>query len=270
MFGWLAGLNPMAAVGAVTTMGGSILDYYGQQDTNETNVAIADGTNAFNAEQAQIQRDWSSEQAKGLRDWQENLANTAYQRSRVDMEKAGLNPMLMASQGGAATPSGAMGSGQAASGVTTRVENAVGKLGQGLASLAPTALAMMKGQKELENLDAQNAGIKAAALASVAQANNANASAKATQASMPSVEARARSASYEADAAIAEGRARKRKGDIDTSAAGYDAVVQRVLQLIQGAGAASSIFKNLEQMKSSAQRNHEFLDKQGTKGMRVP
>jgi len=36
--------------------------------------------------------------------WQENMSNSAYQRAMMDMEKAGLNPMLAYQQGGASSP----------------------------------------------------------------------------------------------------------------------------------------------------------------------
>lgn len=52
--------------------------------------------NQFNAEQAQIQRDYETE-----------MSNTIWQRGVADMQSAGINPALAYSQGGASTPSGA-------------------------------------------------------------------------------------------------------------------------------------------------------------------
>lgn len=52
---------------------------------------------------------YNSAEALANRDWQEKMSSTAYQRAVEDMKKAGLNPILAFSNGGASTPGGSAG-----------------------------------------------------------------------------------------------------------------------------------------------------------------
>lgn len=131
--GAVAGGSTMGPVGAIGgAIIGGIASLFGQKSANDANLRIARETNKFNAKEAQLNRDF-----------QERLSGTAYQRSMEDMKKAGLNPMLAYSQGGASTPSGATASGQSA-----HMESVI-------APAIATALEIRRVKKELDGLQSQ-------------------------------------------------------------------------------------------------------------------
>lgn len=69
--------------------------------------AITQGV--YNHIENQTAMNYNSAEAAANRNWQEEMSNTAYQRAVEDMRKAGLNPILAFSNGGASTPGGAQG-----------------------------------------------------------------------------------------------------------------------------------------------------------------
>jgi len=101
---------------------GGALGFIGQMQTNQKNWDIAQSANAASAAQAQAQMDF-----------QERMRKTQYQTAVDDMKAAGLNPMLAYTQGGAGTPTGAMGSVS-----TATMKNA---LGAGVAAYNSSATA---------------------------------------------------------------------------------------------------------------------------------
>lgn len=144
----------------------------------------------------------SAEQAEINRQFQERMSNTAYQRAVKDMKKAGLNPMLAYSQGGASTPAG----GQA----TYYNENA--DLARGFQSVGTQAQAMAT----VGNLRAQTEKAQAEADLASAQAQ----------------EARARTPTYESNIMVAKATVEKLKAEVPKIQADTDLSSQQMFKVM--------------------------------------
>lgn len=116
--------------------------------------------------------DQRADESSANREFQREMSNTSYQRGMEDMRKAGLNPMLAFSQGGASVPTGSMASFEnpfaAASSAYAASEqaNAANVSSQASASQAATAskigdASVEKIKQEVSNLATDNDRLKA-------------------------------------------------------------------------------------------------------------
>lgn len=105
--------------------------------------AIPAAGSAWDVLSGEADRRFSRDEAQKNRDFQENMRDTAHQAEMRDLAAAGLNPMMAAQLGGAATPGGA-------------VAHPVDKAGAA-GNLLQKAMELAKFGASLRNLDSQTA-----------------------------------------------------------------------------------------------------------------
>lgn len=225
---------------AETVLAGSALlgNYLGQQSANDTNREIAN--NATQANQTNAREQMA---------FQQQMSNTAYQRSTADMRAAGLNPMLAGlNQSSASTPAGAAG--QAA---TTQIQNPFEKT-------ISTALELRRLKKEIEGNDAQMALNHAAAGAAKTQGMLNASSARAKEAETKKTELDAKMTKALLPAIEQESKVRQIKGEIDEKAAPLDAILQRVGQATGTISNGADAYRATKGYRPTLKKNEVIID----------
>lgn len=91
----------MADASAIGSIGGGLI-----KGVADDVIGVSDTINsAYNIEASKHADTLNYVRFLENRNYETNLANTAYQRAVADMKKAGINPALIGSVGGASTPS---------------------------------------------------------------------------------------------------------------------------------------------------------------------
>jgi len=207
-------VDPISAgIGFLGDMVGGIFGSSAQDRANESNERIARENREFTRE----------------------MSNTAHQREREDLAKAGYNPMLGAMKGGASTPSGSTATMQASnpmSGLSTGIHSALEA-----ASLA----------QDIDNKQATQA---------LTTAQTATEAARAVQTANSAKESELRSSVIKAELP-----AKIKHGKFDSDYAGMDAAISRAtnaaklgssaMDMLPGAGTVGKILNFLKPKKGA-------------------
>lgn len=95
--------------GAAANMAGSLFstaaNYSAQKQANKTNLAMNEANNLLQQQLQDKTMAFNADEAEKQRQWETDMSNTEVQRRMADMQAAGINP-LMAANYGASTPTG--------------------------------------------------------------------------------------------------------------------------------------------------------------------
>jgi len=204
------------AIGAIAGSAiGAIGSLFGQKSANKQNLQIAREQMSF----------------------QERMSNTAYQRAIADMRKAGLNPMLAFSQGGASSPAGSSAQMQ------NEYSDAANVMGKGVSSAIQAQL--VKGQ--LQNMDSQTAKNMADAQKSVVDANTSQLQGHVLEAQKKYYEAQTGVSRNSAKSIALDNVIKSPNAVVSESPFGVPlSVVERVLPMINPLSSALSAFRGMK------------------------
>lgn len=181
------------------------------------------------------------EEAARNRDFQRDMANTAYQRAIVDMKKAGINPMLAYSQGGASAPAGNMANVQ-----STRPGDAVSS---GISGGVSSALQTYQSLNQVELLKSQKALNAAQEVAAVRDAQLKESSALNVQQQTKIASLEALKRVYELPKQKVQSEVEQAHGQIDKSNAKYDNWLKRIGDTLNTAGSALDVINPLRYIR---------------------
>lgn len=208
------------AAGAAALGGGIIGAASNAKQTAETNAA---------------NRDIAREQMM----FQHNMSNTAYQRARVDMERAGINPMLAYMQGGASSPQGA-----SATMVSPRTGDDINRAVSSTLSAISTAQELRSRESTIDLQKAQEA-------ATVVEAKVKDETAKKVAEEAKQVRAQTGLLRDDARSRGARRDVEKAHADIDKENAKWDNWLERIQRTIGVAGSAAQVLNPLNYLKGS-------------------